>query len=551
MTHSDEVTALLSGVLRGRIGRRDLLVRASALGLSASALSSLVRVEASVSASAAHAQEGTPAAAACTGSITWALESDPGNLIPYGGVSSSNMWGKELMYDSLLEWDRDLQIQPALAESYEAAPDATSYTFKLRQGVMFHNGKEMTAADVKYSFETALNPPAPGIQVAFLANIAAVEVVDDYTVTITMSKPDPTLPGVIAWSRYTPIVPEGIADEINLLSEGIGTGPYRLIEYISNDRVVYTCNENYWRPGTPCIKDVTLKILTDEQSRVAGLRSGEIDGGTLTADVARTLENDESLEVLEGLFSAPRVIQFNTKAADAPWRDARVRQAVSLAVDRQQIIDNVYGGKAQLTGAIPPGYGDWPLSNERLTAGYTPNLEQAQALMKEAGFEEGFDVTLQAIAAPREFTQIAEIVRERLKPLNINVTVEPLEIGTFATNIGDGNFQWASTGRGMRGDPSGYVVDFRSGTTLNQAWFGDGWSNDELDGLYDEALATTDQEQRLAAYQRIQEIILEEAANMYTVQPFKYQAVNGRVDGMYVSYTDFNPGLRTACVTEE
>ena len=546
MTHRDDAIALFAGALRGRIGRRDLLLRAAALGLSAPVLDALLGTEAAV---AAAAQDGTPEAAAATGSITWALEADPGNLIPFGGVSSSNMWGKELMYDSLLEWDQELNIQPALAESYEAAEDATSYTFKLRQGVMFHNGKEMTAADVKYSFETALNPPAPGIQVAFLANIASVEAVDDYTVKITMSKPDPTLPGVIAWSRYTPIVPEGIADEINLLSEGIGTGPYKLIEYISNDRVVFTANENYWKPGTPCIKDVTLKILTDEQSRVAGLRSGEVDGATLSADVALTLENDESVEVLNGLFSAPRVIQFNTKE-DVPWRDAKVRQAINLAVDRQMIINNVYGGNAQLTGAIPPGYGDWPLSNDQLVAAYTPDLAKAQALMKEAGFEGGFDVTLQAIAAPREFTQIAEIVREQLKPLNINVTVEPLEIGTFATNIGDGNFQWASTGRGMRGDPSGYVVDFRNGTTLNQAWFGDGWKNEELDKQYDEALATADVEQRHAAYQRIQEIILEEVANLYTVQPYKYQAVTGRVEGMYVSYTDFNPGLRTACVTE-
>ena len=546
MTHRDDAIALFAGALRGRIGRRDLLLRAAALGLSAPVLDALLGTEAAV---AAAAQDGTPEAVAATGSITWALEADPGNLIPFGGVSSSNMWGKELMYDSLLEWDQELNIQPALAESYEAAEDATSYTFKLRQGVMFHNGKEMTAADVKYSFETALNPPAPGIQVAFLANIASVEAVDDYTVKITMSKPDPTLPGVIAWSRYTPIVPEGIADEINLLSEGIGTGPYKLIEYISNDRVVFTANENYWKPGTPCIKDVTLKILTDEQSRVAGLRSGEVDGATLSADVALTLENDESVEVLNGLFSAPRVIQFNTKE-DVPWRDAKVRQAINLAVDRQMIINNVYGGNAQLTGAIPPGYGDWPLSNDQLVAAYTPDLAKAQALTKEAGFEGGFDVTLQAIAAPREFTQIAEIVREQLKPLNINVTVEPLEIGTFATNIGDGNFQWASTGRGMRGDPSGYVVDFRNGTTLNQAWFGDGWKNEELDKLYDEALATADVEQRHAAYQRIQEIILEEVANLYTVQPYKYQAVTGRVEGMYVSYTDFNPGLRTACVTE-
>ncbi|HEX2280633.1 MAG TPA: ABC transporter substrate-binding protein [Thermomicrobiales bacterium] len=548
MIHRDDEMALLSGVLRGRVGRRDLLRRAAALGLSAPVVSTLL--QASSATALAHQGDGTPAAGAtCTGSITWALEADPANLIPFGGVSSPNMWGKELMYESLLEWDRDLQIQPALAESYEVNEDATSYTFRLRQGVLFHNGQEMTANDVKYSFDTALSPPAPGIEVAFLGNIASVEAVDDYTVTITMSKPDPTLPGVVAWSRYTPIVPAGIGDQINWLSEGIGTGPYRLVEFVSNDRVVYTCNEDYWKAGVPCIRDVTLKVLPDEQSRVAALRSGEIDGGTLTADVARTLENDESLQILEGLFAAPRVIQFNT-TQDVPWRDVRVRQAINLAIDRQEIIDNVYGGSAELSGAIAPGYGDWALPEERLRELYTPNLEQATALMQEAGLQDGFDVTLQAIAAPREYTQIAEIVRERLRPLNINVTVEPLEIGTFATNIGDGTFEWASTGRGMRGDPSGFVVDFRSGTALNVKWFGDGWKNEEIDRLYDEALATADVAQRLAAYHRIQEIIAEDVPNLYTVQPYKFQVANQRVEGMYVSYTDFNPGLRTACVTE-
>jgi peptide/nickel transport system substrate-binding protein len=549
MIHRDDEMALLNGVLRGRVGRRDLLRRAAALGLSAPVVSGLLGVPSP--SALAHQEGGTPATGAtCSGSITWALESDPANLIPYGGVSTSNMWGKEFMYDSLLEWDRDLVIQPALAESYEVNEDATSYIFKLRQGVLFHNGQEMTAKDVKYSFDMAPKPPPPGIEVAYLANVAGVEVVDDYTVTITMSKPDPTLPGVIAWARYTAIVPEGIFDQINVLSEGIGTGPYRLVEFVSNDRVVYTCNEDYWKPGVPCIRDVTLKVLPDEQSRVAALRSGEIDGATLSADVARTLENDETLQILEGLTSAPRVIQFNT-TEDVPWRDVRVRQAINLAIDRQEIIDNVYGGRAQLTGAIPPGYGDWPLPEERLQELYTPNVEQAMALMQEAGLESGFDVTLESIAAPRDYTQIAEIVREQLRPLNINVTVEPLEIGTFAEHNGAGTFQWQSTGRGMRGDPSGYVVDFRTGTPNNLTWFGDGWSNEEIDRLYDEALATADVAERMADYQRIQEIIAEDVPNLYTVQPTKFQVATQRVEGMYVSYTDFNTGLRTACVTEE
>ena len=547
MIHRDDRLALLEAALRGRVSRRDLVRRAGALGVGAAGVAALLRAMPA----SAHRQEGAPAEdRACSGAITWALDSAPDNLIPFGGVSSANMWGKEFMYDSLLEWDQDLTIQPALAESYEAAPDATSYTFHLRRGVMFHNGQEMTANDVKYSIETALNPPEPGIQVAFLANIAGVEVVDDYTARITMSKPDPTLSGVLAWSRYTPIVPAGIADQINLLSEGIGTGPFRLVEFVANDRVVYTCNDGYWKPGVPCVKDLTLKVLPDEQSRVAALRSGEIDGGTFTPDVTRTLEGDESLEVLRGLFAAPRVIQFNT-TQDVPWRDLRVRQAINLSVDRQEIIDKVYGGDAELTGAISPGYGDWALPDDQLRQLYAPDPERAKQLMEEAGFADGFDVTLQAIAAPREFTQIAEIVRERLKPLNINVTVEPLEIGTFAKNIGDGTYEWASTGRGMRGDPSGFVVDFRSGTTLNVKWFGDGWKNDEIDRLYDEALATTDQATRLENYQRIQQLIAEEVAHLYTVQPYKFQVVGDRVEGMYVSYTDFNPGLRTSCVSDE
>jgi ABC-type transport system substrate-binding protein len=138
-----------------------------------------------------------------------------------------------------------------------------------------------------------------------------------------------------------------------------------------------------------------------------------------------------------------------------------------------------------------------------------------------------------------------------MKQINVDVTVEPLEIGTFAKNIGDGTFEWASTGRGMRGDPSGFVVDFRNGTTLNQAWFGEGWQNDEIDQLYDDALSTADEAARLEAYRRIQELVLEEGINLYTVQPRKFQVVRNRLEGMYVSYTDFNTGLRETCVTDE
>lgn len=521
--------------------RRQLLAAASALGIGTS---TFTLPNAVVQA----AQDGATEPA---GSVSWAIETDPVTLVPYGSSSTSNMWGKEFIYDSLLEWDRDLNIQPALAESYEASPDATSYTFNLRRGVRFHNGKEMTAADVKYSLELTLDPPPPTVEATYLANIAEVIVVDDYTVRIEMAIPDPTIPGVLAWQRLSPIFPEGIADEINLLSEGIGTGPFRLVEYISNDRVVYEAFPDYWKAGVPCIQNLTLHILPDEQTRVASLRSGEIDGGSFTPDVATTLEGDDNFEVLSGLTASPRTFYINT-ARDVPWRDARVRRAVSMTIDRQAIIDNVYAGNAELTGPIPPGYGDWPLSEDELREIYTVDVEGARGLMAEAGYEDGFPVSLIAISAPREYTQIAEIVAEQLKQINIDVSVQPQEIGTFVETLQSGEFDWASTGAGMRGDPSGFVLPFRSSDSGSfPIHFGDGWHNEEFDQIYDEALSTTDQARRHQLYRRMQEIIIvDEAINLFTVQPLKFQVVNRRLTGMYVAYTDFNTGLREACVSE-
>ena len=366
---------------------------------------------------------------------------------------------------------------------------------------------------------------------------------------IDMSKPDPTIPGILAWQRLTPIFPEGIADEINLLSEGIGTGPFRLLEYISNERLSYEAFADYWKPGIPCIQQLTIPIVSEEQTRVALLRSGEIDGGTFTPDVATSFEGDENLEVLTGLTSSPRTIYINM-AKEVPWRDARVRQAVSKTIDRQVIIDNVYAGNAELTGPIPPGYGDWPLSPDEIAEHYTVDVEGAKALMAEAGLEDGFSVTMIAISAPREYTQIAEIIAEQLKQINIDVSVEPQEIGTFVESI-NSEFDWASTGGGMRGDPSGYLVQFRSSDEGTfPLYYGDGWKSDEFDQLYDQALATTDEAERHDLYQQLQQLVLEENPYLYTVQSLKFQVVNRRLSGMYVAYTDFNTGLRQACVTD-
>ncbi len=526
---------LLNCFVRGRLSRRELAKRGMAVGAGAALAGPAVLAG------------GGAAAAQGVGEITWGLETNVPNIIPFGNIALANWQGKEFMYDSLLAWDADLNVIPALAESYET-PDDTTYLFKLREGVKFHDGGEMTAKDVVYSFNMALDPVEPGVKVPYLDNVAAVEAIDDYNVKITMTTADPTLIGTLAWTNYTPIVPEGIYDRIQVLSEGIGTGPFKLAEYVQDDQIVYEAFPDYWgSDGAPGVQKLTLKMLIDEQQRVAALRSNAIDGATFTADVASTLESDD-ITVLSGLTSSPRVIQLSM-VDDVPWRDIRVRQAISKVIDRQEIIDKVHGGFAQLTGAIPPGYGPWPLSEEEIAEAYTVDVEGAQALMDEAGYADGFDVVLQAISGG-EHVRIAEIVQQAVAQININVTVEPIEIGTFADNIGTGNFDWAQTARGMRGDPSAHVVDFRSGTSNFVTWFGDGWKSDEIDALYDEGLATVDQDARLDIYNEIQRLLLTESPNIYTVQAEKFQAVNNRLQGMFVFYGNTNLGLRTATVAE-
>jgi peptide/nickel transport system substrate-binding protein len=232
-----------------------------------------------------------------------------------------------------------------------------------------------------------------------------------------------------------------------------------------------------------------------------------------------------------------------------PWNDIRVRQAISKAINRQQIIDNVFGGEAVLTGPIPPGYGDWFIPSEELaTNWFQQDLEAAKQLMADAGYADGFDITLYAIAN-HDATQTAEVVQQQLKEININVEVISEEIGPFAKRVGDGEFDWCSTGRGMRPDVTKYVNDFGDpfGATAAGRWFNDGkgWSNEELIDNYNKALVELNSEARHQQIRRIQELVLDEVPHCYICQPMKFHAVRSDLKDMYVAFNDFHTGLRT------
>ena len=524
----------------GGLTRRDALVKAGVVTAGAVAAGSLAG---SVKAAPKRRVAQAPRRG---GRMTFALEQDPVHVAPFGAILTSNHWGKQAAYDSLVEWDRNLNVKPALAESWRIAADQKSITFNLRKGVRFHNGKELDAGDVKYSVEKMLNPPLPG-SIATLGQIPSfdgVDVVSKYVARLRLKARDARVFGFLAWGRYSPIVPAGLYDQINVSRDAIGTGPYRMVGFDPNDKVEYVRNQRFWKRGLPYMEAMTLKTLPDEQARIAALRAGAIDGATLSTDGANAFRNNNGFTVLRGGTAAFRELQFTIKGDPKPWHDIRVRQAVNLAINRQAIINSVYAGNGNYSGIVPPGYGPWPLTQAELKQKYQKfDLAKAKALMAAAGQSRGFSVKLSTFSTPLEFQQIAAVIKSQLKAINIEVEIVAQEPGTFAANNGPGNFEWDLTARGMRGDVDGYLNEYNPAIPSYRAWY-PLWKNVKVWRLVGNGKIVLDPAKRLPMYKQAQILLQSELPQIGLVQVNKYQVVRRRVQGMYVAFSDFNTGLR-------
>lgn len=525
------------------LNRRDLLVKAGVIGAGAVAAGS-------VAGKATAAPKRIGATPKKGGKITFALEQDPVHIAPFGAILTSNHWGKEPMYESLIEWDAKLNQRPALAQSWKVV-DPRTIDFTLKRGVRFHNGKEVTAADVKYSVEGWLNPPLPGAATTVnqVPSIESAEVRSKYVIRIRLKKPDARLFGFLAWTRYSAIVPEGMYQQLNAGREGIGTGPFRLVSFTPGQGVEYQAYTNYRKKGLPYLSQLSLPTMPDEQARIAALRAGAIDGATLSADGARTFQGNSNFTVLRGLTAAFRELQMTQKAGeDKPWHDVRVRQAVNFAINRQQIIDRVYNGFGEYSGHVPPGYGPWPLTRAELRNTYEKfNLAKARQLMRQAGFANGFEVTMSTFSTPLDFGQVAAVIKAQLDQIGINVNIKAEEPGTFAANNGAGRFDWDLTARGMRGDVDGYTSEFNPANAIYKVWYPE-YKNVKMWRLVGNGFITLDEKKRLAMYKDLQKILLTELLQVPLVAVSKFQVVRKRVKNMYVAFSDFNTGLKTAWV---
>jgi peptide/nickel transport system substrate-binding protein len=537
--------------------RRELLTKAGRVGAGMVAAGALAGPAAAASKTR---YKRPPKKVPTGGTITWALEQDPGGIYPFGATLGINHTANELMYDSLLEWDPKLNIRPALAQGYTVV-NSKRIVWNLKKGIQFHNGQEFTADDVVYSVNQFLNPPLPGTTATIgqVPGIADAVKLSKYKVQMDLKAPDARVYGFMAWGRYSAMVPNNMYQTINPSTQGIGTGPFMLNgPYVPNDHVNYVKNPHFWKPGLPYLDGVNYKIIPDEQSRIAALRAGTIDGAVISPDNALAINGTPNLTVLHNLTAAFRELQFTIKAGEnKPWADKRVRQAVNFAINRQNLIDKVYAGYGQFSGHVAAGYGPWVISKEELQSKYEKyDLPTAKKLMAQAG-SKGFDVTMTTFSTPLDYPAMAALIKSDLAQIGINVNIVPQDPVTFGANNSAGSFDWDLTGRGMRGDVDGYVAEFNptgpSGPTVYGKWF-TGWNGAPQSNpkpiwrLVGNGRITLDTQKRLPMYHKLDTLLLDELPEVPLVSVSKFFVVNKRLKNIYVAFTDFNPALRTAYV---
>jgi len=468
-----------------------------------------------------------------------AQEVDLVSLDPHTNSNFSALQGYEHIYESLTMYDEKMNVVPALAEKWEISNGGKTYTFHLRPNVKFHNGQPLTADDVKYSIDRVLDPKTASPWLSWLSSIKETRIVDPLTVQMNLDTPYPDLLGSFAALRASGIMPKGYAERENLAIKAIGTGPFKLVEYVPQDHITYTRNADYWDRSLPYLDGMQFKILTEESARLAALRAGQVLYATLSAQGAVQLGTPPGIAVLRAPNAWVSLHYINV--SKKPLDDARVRRALRMAVDTSEVIQKAAFGAAVPSGPIPTGYGDWSLDPKTLPFN-KPDVEGAKKLLAEAGYPNGgFTIEIKCSPQYPEFVASTLVVQNALRQLNVTTQVVQMEWGAFvqaraqevATAGREGGEIFASA-NSFRPGPDGYIYPYFS----IHGEYNDGkYSNPRLEPLIVQARSISNHDTRRSLYVQIQRTLLDESPNWWWYAKYNVEALSTKLQAYSQSFT--------------
>lgn len=428
------------------------------------------------------------------------------------------------IFEGVVKPDKDGNLVPAVASDYTISEDGMTYTFILREGVKFHNGELVTAEDVVYSLKRCAGlletvDPEVIVTSAFscISDItASTDASGKSIVTVTLSEVNTELLGYLTCA----IIP---ADYDKQADAPIGTGPFKFVSYTPLQSLVMEKNPDYY--GTPAYLDkVTFKISADTDAAFMELLAGGIDiFPYLTSEQANQLTDNYNIEV--GTTNLVQALFLNN--AEKPFDDIRVRQALCYAIDRQEILDIVADGKGTIIGSnMFAGFAKY--FNGDLVNTYPYDVEKAKELLADAGYPDGFEMTITVPSNYQFHVDTAQVIVEQLKKVNVTAKIALVEWGTWLEDTYRGrNYQTTIVGLDANLAPSDVLKRYRSTASSNFV----NYVNEEFDRVFALAVAETDDAAKVAYYKQLQEILTNDAASVYIQDPASYVAVSKKLSG--------------------
>jgi len=472
--------------------------------------------------------------------VIMARATDATGLDPHTQTAFASLRLLELVYEPLLVIDENLELAPALAESWEFSEDGLSLTFHLRQGVKFHDGSDFTADDVIASYERILDEDVGSATRTNLLSITSMDAPDDFTVVLNLSLPDVPLLTALATVNAAILSSDVIANG-DPTTDAIGTGPFKLDKWTPEEKTTLSANTDWWGEG-PNIDGIEIRIIPDESTIMAALRAGEIDFAMFNDPLVATLPTEGSDVTINRVpdiayhvlqlraFDIPgpgTPVAASPTAAENPLSVLQVRQAISCAIDRQEVLDAASLGEGTVTG--PLTMANYALPTDQFFC-YTKDLDKAKSLMEEAGFADGFPLNvIVASGEPPTGELEAESIQAQLKEINIDVTIEPLELSVYVDRWLAGDFEAAIALNGGRPDP--YTMYSRYWQKGAQFANVAGYIDDTLDDLMKRGQVELDPAARKEIFNQFQIHLTEMSPWIWLYTGFLYTGQTPAVEG--------------------
>ncbi|MFD2629122.1 ABC transporter substrate-binding protein [Oceanobacillus kapialis] len=444
-------------------------------------------------------------------------------LDPSKVTDGESIYVTNQIYDTLVRYEEDsTEVKPALATEWAPSEDGLTWTFQLRDDVTFHDGSDFTAEDVVFNFERWATS-AEYIYYGYMFGaseddlggiIESVEATNDYEVTFTLSEPNAPFLQTLAMPPFGIASPEAVEEHgEDYFKNPVGTGPFVFSEWIPDDSITVTKNADYFG-DTAKVDKVIFRTIPDNGARFMELQSGSIDMMTgLNPQDIQTTEADENLQIIERPSMNVSYMAMNTDK-EGPLAEKAVRQAINLAIDKEKLVSLYEGIGKPAKNPLPPSL--WGYNDDIEDYGY--DVEKAKELLAEAGYADGFDITLNTFSNPRPYMPqpkvSAQAIQEMLKEVNINVEVIESDWDTHLSLTENGEHDMAFLGwTGDNGDPDNFLYvlldkdNAKVGSAGNIAFY----KNDDVHALLKAAQTEMDQEKRTELYLEAQELIHEDA----------------------------------------